>query len=253
MKHFLFVFLLLTYSTSILSSMVPNDCLDLYWEGAPKDSPEYTGEFDNLDSVLVDTCNNSPTFRKLFVDGPYQIVFDYNIIPRSGIFDEDTLIKYSISDILPKYSSIITDFQNLENEIGEFYFYESHPHRPDTNEFINRSLMINFSKNLEIEAIKEKLESLNGVKSSACRARFTVLTSVENLELNNIVYNSHLKTITIYRNESSPSDLMIYNLSGIKILSFPIMKQNETVSLENIERGLYLVKYNKSIKKIIIQ
>lgn len=221
--------------------------------------PEFNESFQNIDSVLIDTCYDSPTFNKLFVDGPYQIELEYNIIPRTTLYPKDTLITYTIDDILSKYNTIKEEFKDLKSELGEFYFFEPFPDKPDTNSFVRRSLRLQFTSNIEINSTLEKLEAINGIFASSCEARFGYLTSVEsdnqkaefriypNPAKNQISINSWNKSITFQEN------LKIFDLNGRELMRFDDIQSDVVMDVNTLETGIYLVQIGEFFQRIIIQ
>lgn len=255
MKHFLFVFLLLTYSTSILTSTVPDDCLKYYWDG-PLPIGSENPFFMNEDSVMIDSCETSETYLRLFVDGPYQLQLDYNIIPRSDIYPADTIISYVIDDIDKKYTEAINAFKELESKYGEFKFQEVAPDRADSTAFIKRSLFIYFKSTKEILKTEIMLEELESVKSARCLAKYGVVTNVENLNVSSVkVYPNPTSSILKISKKDFVIDniVKLYDITGTLIKEYTFLNEELTINITKFDKGCYFLKSGNNINKIIIQ
>lgn len=99
------IFLLIFFAlvNTAFSYSPPDSCLKIY------DVPE-DDTFENPFDVRVDSCDGSGSYGGFYAKGYFSLFFEYNIIPRSGLFPEDTLIEYSISDIDTIYTQAIVDF-----------------------------------------------------------------------------------------------------------------------------------------------
>lgn len=98
---FLLIFFALT--STAFSYPPPDSCLMTF--DIPEDST-----FSNPEDVRVDSCRESSTYTEFYGKNYFIAKFSYNIIPRAGLFPEDTIIEYSIRDIDTIYTQAIVDF-----------------------------------------------------------------------------------------------------------------------------------------------
>ena len=152
---FIIVFI---FSVEMLAYSPIDTCLKIY------DIPE-DETFENPYNVRIDSCTQSGSYGEFFARGYFSVKFNYNIIPRDGLFPEDTLIEYSISDINTKYFDAINEFQKLESQFGTFKFIEERPNRPDTTALNSRKLSINFNDFVNIRSAKDSIGNINIVTS----------------------------------------------------------------------------------------
>ena len=104
MKKLMFFFLMLIAATVAgwaLEPEVPDSCLKYF-------NRPYDSTFSNRDSVMVDSCENSPSYCRFFGKKFFMIEFNYNIIPRNYIAPLDTIIEYTIDSINSSYTTAIT-------------------------------------------------------------------------------------------------------------------------------------------------
>lgn len=107
MKPFFYAILFaIVLSISAYSYSPPDSCLKTF--NIPQDST-----FSNPYDVRVDSCEGSSTYGEFYGKNSFAVTFEYNIIPRTGVFPEDTIVKYNISNIDTIYSEAISDFQAL--------------------------------------------------------------------------------------------------------------------------------------------
>lgn len=241
----LFILILFAIANTSFSYSPPDSCLKIY------DIPE-DETFTNPYDVRVDSCDGSSTFGEFYAKGYFSVKFDYNIIPRSGLFPEDTLIEYSISDIDTIYNDAIIEFQNLETQYGSFKFIEEKPHLPDTTTLLSRKLSINFDNFVNIDSADESIHSINLVTSVSFASWFRILSNINEIEENtSLSYNNHTDILNIQNILGKESNLKIYNINGIEVLSQIIYSRSTSVSLAGLNRGVYFIYFNEKIKKIL--
>lgn len=245
MKQLIILILFAIANTSFGYSP-PDSCLKIYY--ISEDST-----FTNPYNVRVDSCDGSPTFGEYYAKGYFSVKFDYNIIPRSGLFPEDTLIEYSISDIDTIYNDAIIDFQNLETQYGSFKFIEEKPHLPDTTTLLSRKLSINFDDFVNIESADKSIESLSIVKSVGFANWFIILSNIIEFQEDSsfLRYNTQTELLEIKDKSISENELIIYNIRGIEVLRRNVNSNISTISLESLSHGIYLVIYNNRTTKLI--
>lgn len=232
-------FFTLLFPCYIVLSLTPIDtCLKIY------DIPE-DETFSNPYNVRIDCCTRTGTYGEFFAKGYFSFNFDYNIIPRSVLFPEDTLIEYDISDIDSSYPEAIREFQKIESIFGTFKFVEGKPHLPDTTNLIYRSLLIEFDNYVHIRSAEDSIENINIVSSGGFSSWFIILSSVKSQEQQpgiSIFFeenNLNIKSDNNYYN----SQMEIYNIEGKLLFNkeLSLAKGNNYLQIPELQNGLILV------------
>jgi|SRR6056300_765966 hypothetical protein len=244
MKVLHLIILAFIFSVELFAYSPIDTCLKIY------DIPE-DETLENPYNLRIDSCTRSGSYGEFFAKGYFSVKFNYNIIPRAGIFTEDTLIEYSISDINTKYFDAINEFQKLESRFGTFKFIEERPHRPDTTTLNSRKLSINFDDFVNIRSAKDSIGNINIVTSVGFAHWFRILSSVNEISENgNINYNSQTGTLNI-NSSSIGGDLIIYDINCVEVYRKKINSTNEIVNINDLSHGLYIVKFKDVVLKII--
>ncbi len=110
----------------------------------------------NPDSVLVDTCSTSPTYGKLFLNGPFRVKFAYgSILPLDSVsVDSDLTVSWEVIDT--SYDSIRSIFGNVEDQFGSFMLHKDFPDRSDTNVELSRVFSIHTTGSVSISIYDSK-------------------------------------------------------------------------------------------------
>ncbi len=254
MKRLLLFSIMMLMASSTYSSVPPDECLKYYWDG-PLPVGSVNPYFMNEDSVMIDSCENSDTYLRLFIEGPYQLQLDYNIIPRSEIYSPDTVINYTIDDIDPMYTDAINAFKSLESEYGSFRFQEVAPDRADSTAFIKRSLFIYFTSPQEILKTENVIRELESVKSARCLAKYGVVTNVETESQNISLYPNPAKEEINISYDKMINSIEILDLNGKEIISnrnlAPQMEQS--IKVDYLHAGTYLIRINDNVYKRFVK
>lgn len=255
MKRFLLFSILMLIASSSFSTVPSSECLKYYWEG-PLPVGSENPYFMNEDSVMIDSCENSETYLHLFVDGPYQISFDYNIIPKQGIYPADTVILYTIDDIDPKYSDVIKDFKKFESDYGSFKFQEIAPDRADTTAFIGRSLFLNFDSVQEIETIVLFLKEIESVKFARSLAKHGFVTSINSEKIKNLkIYPNPAKEEINISLDELINTIQILDINGKVLISKLKLTPGteQSLNIDFLQSGTYLIRINDNLYQKFIK
>ncbi|NOZ46674.1 MAG: hypothetical protein GXO79_07805 [Chlorobi bacterium] len=257
-KLFVLVICLIGLNLIICKAETPPDsCLKFYWE--PQDST-----FRNVDSVMVDSCEQSQTFGQLYAKEYFVVEFDHNIIPRDTIYPKDTIIEYSWEDIDTNYSELRLGFFRLYQKYGNFWFREIRPQEVDTTVFFKRELFIRFEDYRNIDSIVDFIKEIPLVSEVLYFQRYGGVVDVEaekNTNENDFsMFPIPAKEIIYFRFDSVnrpevdyPILIEIYSISGVKVYS-KYMYHNElcSINLKNFNGGLYFVRHNNTVKPLLI-
>lgn len=244
----IFFLILFAIANTAFGYPPPDSCLKTF--DIPEDST-----FSNPEDVRVDSCKESSTYTEFYGKNFFTASFNYNIIPRTGVFPKDTIMEYSISDINTIYTQAISDFQSLETEFGTFKFRERRPDVVDTNTLITRSLFINFEDYANIDTVVKRIKSFNCIENIDFLGWFEVTSSVETEELHsNLKYNSYSQTLIVTNKLLDKTNyLQVYNLNGTEVMKVQIDLNYQVIDLGTLKRGVYIIRNGNSIEKIIIQ
>jgi len=240
MKKLILILALLFVSNSLFSAP-PDSCLKVY-------NNYWDSTFSNPYFVKVDSCTDSPTYGEYYGKDIFRLKFEYNIIPRDYLAPEDTIIEYTWQDILPQYSNAINDFQNIELNFGTFYFRESFPNEPDTTEFVKRGLLLRFIDYVHIDSVEKALANIESVKSAGFNGWFTILTSVNESEINHrtMVYPNPATDYIEFENsiDFNSKVIAIYDVYGrlVKQTTY----NNSPLDISELQKGCYIVRVNNT-------
>ncbi|OGV21370.1 MAG: hypothetical protein A2475_15070 [Ignavibacteria bacterium RIFOXYC2_FULL_35_21] len=93
---------------------------------------------DNPDSVLVDSCQDPPI---IYVYRWFNVVFK-NYVINLPAAPEDTTLDVTWEAISSSYTQLRSDFQELENKFGSYYFRKISPEITDSNHIGSRDFLI---------------------------------------------------------------------------------------------------------------
>lgn len=248
MKRVLLFPLLLLFAYTAYSYSPPESCLKIY------DIPE-DETFENPYNVRVDSCDGSGTFGEFYAKGYFSVKFDYNIIPRSGLFPEDTLIEYGIGDIDTIYNDAIIEFQNLETQYGSFKFIEEKPHLPDTTTLLSRKLSINFDNFVNIDSADNSIDNINIVSSVGFAHWFRVLSNIETENQNLSIYPNPAKEEIKINYDKMINSIEILDLNGKRVLSNQYLapQMEQSLNIDYLQSGTYFIRINDKVYKRFVK
>jgi hypothetical protein len=260
MKRLFFMFLYFSFiGLGANYAQVPDSCLKLL-------KHQKMG-FQNPDSVKVDSCYWSPTFGQLYAKQIFRVEFQYNVIPRSGIYPKDTIIEYTWHDILTTYLNTKNEFQHFESLYGTFWFREYLPQEPDTTKFLPRVLLLRLMNYSNIDSVENKIGHVSLVTN------FNYLRRYEDTNLDVPSKNPENKEdfevspnpttdfieISVGANGRSPlqSDVSIYNVLGeIQATpnptpTLPASREGVRIDISSLPPGMYFVRIGDKVGKFI--
>ncbi len=247
MKTLFFISALMLFSINLFSAP-PDSCLKVY------DYP-YDSTFTNPESVMIDSCDGSPTYGVYFGKKYFTVMFNYNIIPRTYLAPPEAIIEYTIDSIDSKYSIAINEFTQLKLNYGNFKFREQVPNMPDTSLVLCRSLYLIFDKYVPIKEIEQVLNGFTSVKSGYFSSWFGAISDVNESNTDNdeiIIYPNPVSNIIMIQgiDSSDMQSYSIYDTYGKKIIEGEFNKQ---IDVSYLIPGVYFIKVgNKSYKFIKI-
>ena len=254
----LFVLMLfLSVQSPVPSQEFP--CLRLVWE---HDTTPYTGNGEgkalNPDSVMVDTCEASPTYDQRFANRYYIVQFPYEEYPFNfEPFHPNSTATYR--DIDSAYPGYIDGFQSIENKFGNFVFLRRNT-EPDSNIQKNPVFSMKFDEYVCIDSVVEALKSIENLKYSAYVNNAVHLTNVDDNKDGKsikIFPNPSENKITIKINEinNNKNSINIYSLDGRLKISQLIQFSSETIDIDisKLINGIYYIRYDNQQTKLIIR
>jgi hypothetical protein len=230
----------------------PDSCLQLV---CPNDYDPNTGEgTSNPDSVMVDSCNNSPTYTKWFAKKYFFIQFKPQYYPFDIVLKTDSTKR--VSDISSSKPDLKKQLEQLESELGTIYFHGHIYDEPDSVVMDNPVLRFSFERyqdyNYIIELFKDRIDSCLIVDYAV---RVMILVNViENFEgLSNNSYNFYPNPVIdkMYFNfpkESINEKIRIYSMNGQKIYETIYQK---VIDVSFLPPGTYLVRIGDKAGKFI--
>ncbi len=231
-----------------LFSATPDSCLKVY-----NDLSDST--FFNYESVMIDSCDGSPTYGVYFGKKYFTVMFNYNIIPRTYLAPPEAIIEYTIDSIDSKYSIAINEFTQLKLNYGNFKFREKVPNMPDTSIVIPRTLYLIFDNYVPIKEIELLINGFTSVESGYFSSWFGLISDVDDSKINNsdiFIYPNPVSNIIMIQGIDS-SDMQSYSIFdtyGKKIIEGEFNKQ---IDVSYLIPGVYFIKVgNKSYKFIKI-
>lgn len=252
MKKLIFILAAIFAVTAASAYTPPDSCLQM---ACPNDydylnNPSGTS---NPDSVMVDSCNNSPTYTKWFAKRYFYIQFNRYYYPFNFILKPYSKVR--ISEISQSKPELKQQLEQLESELGIIYFHGHEYEETDSVELFNPVLRFSFEQNQNIDNIidlfKDRIDSslyvgymnkvmiLVNVKDE--NKEFNISFSFYPNPVNDIL---HIKS----KNNINNCKLSIYTLNGEKLLETEI---KETIDISRLSSGIYYVVVNDMRYKFI--
>ena len=247
MKIFLLLVAAFLFATNIacLRASPIDSCLKMIWAN---EGDEY-----NPDSVRVDTCSGSTTFKHRFSKTGYFINFPRNFYPFDHILDSGE--EKGVGDIDSAHLGLKNRFHALQDTFGLIFFKGLDYSATDSIEYLNPSIHVFFEKYQDFEFITEYLtntvDSIN-VCGYSYKAKILLSTMPETTEFQRIqIYPNPVKNILLVKNQSTAktTDRMeIFSLEGKKIFD---CTYTETLDVSFLQSGVYILKINNSSIKFL--
>ncbi len=244
MKTFFLLLAMLILSIN-LHANPPDSCLKYYFHSDPT--------FTNHDSVMVDSCDGSPTYGRYYGKKYFYVKFNYNIIPRELIAPADTIIEYIIDSIDIKYTDAINDFTHLQSIYGNFKFREIYPNLPDTTIALPRVFKLLFSNFVPIKQVEDELNNFSCIEIAGFVSWFGVESDVDEsisdtdeiLLFPNPV--SDFLTIQSFVDLQAQS-FSIFNTFGQKLYEGELKAQ---IDVSSLTPGVYYIKIGSKLEKFV--
>ncbi len=138
-----FAAMLLLAATGRAGAQGVDSCLTNYHQWAH--STNFGG-----DSLMIDTCPDSPTYLQGYSKGPFEVEFDYYMI-QTPISDTDT-IYVTWQAIDTNYPKTCASFAALDSEFGSFTMKKEAPWQTDTGYFGNHIFLLTFSNYVPVDS-----------------------------------------------------------------------------------------------------
>lgn len=243
----LFLITAMLFISINLNANPPDSCLKYYFH------PDTT--FTNPDSVMVDSCEGSPTYGVYYGKKYFYLTFNYNIIPRTYLAPADTIIEYTIDNIESQYAVAINEFTQLQTAYGSFKFQEKVPNMPDTTSYYKRFLFIIFDSFVPIKEVEEELNKFSCIESAGFFRWFGVISDIDELISQTdgiILFPNPVSDIIMINglDETQAQSFSIYNSFGQKLFGSEFINQ---IDVSVLTPGVYFLrignKYSKFVKK----
>ncbi len=252
MKSFLMIMFFVLLSIKMFSQFPQDSCLKLIY---PND--EEIG-FTNIDSMLVDSCEYSPTFGEEYVTKYFSISFetvDVHGYPFQSMVEAGDVA--DVMDMLNSYDSAKTKYDNLDNRYKFILFRGG----SNTEESLPSSIQINsehmqrpffFIKFKTYVNLDSAIDIINYVFSGFLHEeslmyiyRAGPITSINSLKDNSII---SINPIPVYSEAKITGingycNYRIYDLLGVKVVEG---KTNGVLNLSDLKSGIYQVRITKN-------
>ena len=231
--------------TSYAKDTPIDSCLKMIWANE--------GDMYNPDSVRVDTCLGSTTFKHRFSKTGYFINFPRNFYPFDHILDSGEV--KGVGDVDSAHLGLKNRFHALQDTFGLIFFKGLDYSATDSIEYLNPSIHVFFEKYQDVEFITGYLtntvDSIN-VCGYSYKAKILLSTMPEATETQRIqIYPNPVKNVLLIKNQSTAkaTDRMeIFSLEGKKIFE---CTYTETLDVSFLQSGVYILKINNSSIKFV--
>ncbi len=155
MKKAIFAVLLLLATTGRAGAQV-DSCLKFEFPDHYYDTL-YHETYENQDSVMVDSCSDSPTYLEYYATKGWSMDFKYSVIKRQPA-PYDTSIELPWTAIDTAYIALRAAFAALETRYGTFNLGEVRPDSYDSTTPGNRSYALLFDNYVCVDSVVAALE-----------------------------------------------------------------------------------------------
>jgi hypothetical protein len=257
--HFILavIVVLLPLMFSNINAAPPEDCLKMIWPNDPTSKYDstiagwYSSCSYNPDSVRVDSCLDSPTYRKTFAKRYFSLQLSPYFYPFDKILDSGDV--KAISDISSSKINFKQQMQELEQKFGKLFFKGISGNYPDSNHYQNPNFRLFFEDLQNTEEILSYIKNnIDTVKKIIYANRAKQLTDVDdNITLNQmeIKPNPSQNKIIITIEDFIPNEqIKIYSMNGFLVRNS--VYQSE-INISDLPIGVYFLKYGNQIGKFI--
>jgi hypothetical protein len=245
MKKIFLLITMLLISINLYSSP-PDSCLKYYFQ------PDTT--FFNPDSVMVDSCEGSPTYGEYYGKKFFYMTFNYNIIPRNYLAPADTIIEYTIDNIESQYTDAINEFTQLQTTYGSLKFREVLPDKLDTTSYYKRFLYVIFNNYVPIEEVEDEIIKFTCIESAGFASWFGVESDVSVSKSNTdeiFLFPNPVSEFLMIRGleESHVQSISIFNTFGQKLYEGDLKEQ---IDVSSLTPGVYFLHMGNMNYKFVI-
>jgi hypothetical protein len=206
----------------------------------------------NSDSLKWDTCDIRN--QNFYGITSYRVIFNKNIIPRNFVTVNDSIIHYTLSDILPIYSELKDSLISLSASLGTFTIMDKRTRSVDTTSLSYfRYLELEFYQIHNIRNAVDSIFYLPFVDSCIPNKWVIIFTNVSETEAKNYEIKAYpnptnKELILEYKGDVTPKDLEIIDEKGVEVFKSEFKSR---VDISFLPNGVYFVRINNKISKFI--
>ena len=246
-------FLLLLIALVASTSFSQNPCLRLYCGSIIDTLP---GPCVNLDSVMVDTCAGSSTYKQLYTKYWFDVEFK-NYVLNLPAAPADTTLEVSWTAIDTTYSAIRNAFSVIESKYGTLWLKKYAPSVVDSTRLVSRKYQIRFDNYNCIDSVLVDLNNCPGLVKEVHYGGYpkyeTKVLNILNNSLLIVSPNPASSALTI----SSKGPLLsvsIYDIQGKKVMEVDtILRTQTSIDVKELVNGTYFLKCDNHLTQIQIQ
>jgi hypothetical protein len=249
MKKFrVFLFVLIVLFLGTISAFAVNDgCLTLVY-------PDDGWEFQNRDSIKVDTCMASPTYKKWYSKKGYKFgISNYLFKKLLSLNDRKTWADIDSQFVVQKIA-----FQNLANKFGSYTIRRSESSN-DSVHLVHPAFIIDFVNYNLVDSVTYYIEKIDSVLGCQLNNYPTVLNIDDSDKSKNKADFEIIETalenqldIRILNALNNEISIEIFNSMGNIVLKTNQHYSDKiSINISELSKGIYFVKYNNQILKFI--
>jgi len=210
--------------------------------------------------VKADSCYESPTFGQLYAKQYFQSEFRYNIIPRDTFANKDTVLDFTIADILTIYPETITGFQEIIQKFGNFWFLDFYPGVADTTTEYLRNLSYRFENYVNIDSVQRYIKNIPNVIYCGYLRRYGAEDGIKetfNVTFNNIIIspqpaNDKINIKNLNADDFKEKNIKLVNVLGIVVNSYKFNTPEFQIDVSDLPNGMYNLISNNIVKPFIV-
>jgi hypothetical protein len=228
----------------------PDGCLRMY---CPNDWDPLTFKGScNPDSVLVDTCKDSYTYRKLIAKRYFLIQLKSYYYPFDTVLKPNDVKK--VSEISNNCSQLKQNFKKLENEYGTILFHGLYVEHSDSSLLANPLVLLSFDRYQNCDSLENVLLSIDSITFVLYQMRAGTPMSVSDNNVNGkslILYPNPVQDILEIK-EQMPfhaGKIQIISVEGVIVLETGL---KDRLDVSGLPPGMYFLRINNFMKPFII-